>query len=247
MKTKFILALMPGLLLALAACEDKQDPENNGNNHQNEQETTPSFDGAKGTVGGHDWVNLGLPSGTLWATCNVGAEKPEEYGDYFAWGETSPKSNYEWGTYKYGADHDQLTKYCENSEFGKDGFTDSKTILEDSDDAATVNWGDNWRMPTVTEVRELFHNCTSVWTTQEGVHGRVFVGPNGNQIFLPAAGECSGGNHLNEEEYGYYWSSTLTDYGTSFHASGLSFFSNTPARVDSERCKGFPVRPVVKR
>ena len=126
----------------------------------------------------HEYVDLGLPSGLLWATCNVGAETPEEYGDYFAWGETTPKDNYSWGTYQYG-DGSTITKYT-----GSDGLT---TLLPE-DDAATANWGNDWRMPTHDEWVELYQNTTMTWTQQNGVNGRLFTADNGNSLFLPAAG-----------------------------------------------------------
>ena len=126
----------------------------------------------------HEYVDLGLPSGTLWATCNVGANAPEEYGDYFAWGETAPKDVYNWSTYQY-YDGSNLAKYT-----GSDGLT---TLLPE-DDAATTNWGNEWRMPTKEEWQELLDNTTNKWTTQNGVNGRLFTGSNGNSLFLPAVG-----------------------------------------------------------
>ena len=131
---------------------------------------------------GYEYVDLGLPSGLKWATCNVGAEKPEDFGDYFAWGETTPKKQYDWRTYKYCKGTDRtLTKYsdCNN------GFID-KTVLDSESDAATVNWGGLWRMPTDVELTELREQCTWTWTIQNGVNGYNVTGPNGNSIFLPA-------------------------------------------------------------
>ena len=146
---------------------------------------------------GHDYVDLGLPSGTLWATMNIGATKPEEYGDYFAWGETEPKDIYAWSTYKYGNVYNALTKYCNNSSYGKDGFTDSLTELELADDAARVNWGGEWRMPTSGQVQELIDNTTSAWTNNynnTGVSGMTFTSKtNGNTMFVPAAGTKDAG------------------------------------------------------
>lgn len=153
----------------------------------------------------HDYVDLGLPSGTLWATCNVGAYTPEGYGDYFAWGETRPKSSYEWGTYKYcKGDQDKLTKYCTDSDYGYNGFTDNLTQLQPSDDAATANWGDEWCMPTKEQWEELFQNTTETWTTRKGVEGRLFTASNGESLFFPAT--RSGGE---VGSYGGYWSSSL--------------------------------------
>ena len=198
-----------------------------------------------GSIAGHDWVDLGLPSGTKWATCNVGANNPKEYGDYFAWGETSTKDTYNWSTYRYcNGDYNTLTKYCNNAEYGNNGFTDALTTLEASDDAATANWGAGWRMPTHSEMQELYDNCTHEWTTQNGVNGEKFTGSNGNSIFLPAAG-----NRYNDElygavSYGYYWSSSL---GTSYpcRARRLDFGSDEcGADDDFNRFGGFSVRPV---
>ena len=124
----------------------------------------------------HEYVDLGLPSGLLWATCNVGANAPEEYGDYFAWGEIVPKDVYNWSTYQY-YDGSNLAKYT-----GSDGLT---TLLP-GDDAATTNWSNGWRMPTKEEWQELLDNTTNKWTTQNGVNGRLFTGSNGNSLFLPA-------------------------------------------------------------
>ena len=162
----------------------------------------------------HNWVDLGLPSGLLWTTRNVGASSPEDYGDYFAWAETQPKSYYDWSTYTYTCgDWDDVTKYCNDSYFGCNGYTDNLTILQAGDDAATANWGSGWRTPTTGEWEELLSHCTSVWTTQNGVYGRRFTGPNGNTLFLPAAGYRWCGNLYIAGSVGYYWSSSLnTDY-----------------------------------
>lgn len=141
-----------------------------------------------------EWVDLGLPSGLLWATCNVGASFVEDYGDYFAWAETQPKDDYTWSNYIYCCHGNSLslTKYCNHVGYGCDGYMDTLTILEPGDDAATANWGNGWRTPTKAEWQELFDNCSSVWTTQNGVNGRLYTGPNGNTLFLPAAGSDHG-------------------------------------------------------
>ena len=155
-----------------------------------------------------DWVDLGLPSGLLWATRNVGATSPEDYGDYFAWGETSPKEVYNWDTYRYcNGDYDQLTKYCSKSSFGYNGFTDNLTILQPGDDAATANYGG--RTPTKEEWQELLNNTTVSWTTLNGVNGRLFTASNGNSLFLPAAGYRWVSSLYDAGSDGDYWSSSL--------------------------------------
>ena len=187
-------------------------------------------------------VDLGLS--VKWATCNVGATKPEDYGDYFAWGETTPKKQYDWTTYKYcKGTNKTMTKYCNNSSYGNNGFTDNKTVLDPEDDAATVNWGGSWRMPTDAEMTELREKCTWTWTTQNGVNGYKVVGPNGNSIFLPAAGYM-GISSLNDAgSGGYYWSSSLyTSYPSG--AYGVGFSSSRVIRFDINRCLGQSVRPV---
>ena len=158
-----------------------------------------------GNANGHAYVDLGLPSGLLWATCNVGADMPEAYGDYFAWGETQPKSVYNWNTYQYYEGID-VTKYT-----GSDGLT---TLLPE-DDAATTNWGGDWRMPTKAQWQELLVNTTNVWTTQNGVYGRKFTASNGNSLFLPAAGYRTGSSLYNDGELGHYWSSSLLNSPSS--------------------------------
>ncbi len=158
----------------------------------------------------HEYVDLGLPSGTLWATCNVGADSPEGYGDYFAWGETEPKDYYDWSTYKWcNGSNNTMTKYCASSNYGADGFTDGKRELDPEDDAAYVNWGPQWRMPTREQQTELRINCTWTWTTQNGVNGSLVTGPNGNSIFLPAAGYRWDEDLEEAGFWGNYWPRTL--------------------------------------
>ena len=200
-------------------------------------------------VNGHEWVDLGLPSGTLWATCNVGAGVPEDYGDYFAWGETQPQASnaYSWISYIYTnyADgfNNKLTKYCNNASCGNNGFTDTLTVLMPEDDAATANWGNGWRMPTYTELRELKDNCAFTWTTQNGVNGSLFTASNGNSLFLPAVGYRSFGSLHCCGDRGYYWSSSL--YTDSPLAAWEFFFNYISSTMnDGDRMFGFSVRPV---
>ena len=190
------------------------------------------------------YVDLGLPSGTLWATCNVGANSPEEYGDYFAWGEIHPKNVYDWSTYKYcNGGWDKLTKYCDDSEFGNNGFTDNLTTLLPSDDAATANWGSDWCMPSDDQWEELLDNTTNVWTTQNGVNGRLFTGNNGNSLFLPAAGYRWDVGLYYVGSGGYYWSSSL-DTGSPYFAWDFYFYSKYYDMYCSFRDNGQSVRAV---
>ena len=153
----------------------------------------------------HEWVDLGLPSGTLWATCNVGADSPEDYGDYFAWGETEPKDVYYWENYKWCDTSDYtMTKYCKDSE---NGTVDRKTRLEPEDDAAYVNWGPSWRMPTLVQIKELIDECT--WTLQDDQCSYLVIGPNGNTMFLPAPGYILDDLIYYEGSYGCFWSCEL--------------------------------------
>ena len=190
----------------------------------------------------HEWVDLGLPSGTLWATCNVGAESPEDYGDYFAWGETEPKEVYNWSTYKWcNGSKNTLTKYCTRKSYGYNSFVDNKTELDPEDDAAHVNWGENWRMPTKEQQDELRENCTWTWMTQNGVNGCLVTGPNGNTLFLPAAGYRYDGSLGNDD--GNYWSHTLYSSYT-YSAFSLYFTSEDVNWHFDSRYYGFTVRAV---
>ena len=154
-----------------------------------------------------DAVDLGLPSGTLWADRNVGADSPEAYGDYFAWGETEPKSTYNWSTYKWcQGSNNTMTKYCTDSFYGT---VDNKTVLDLEDDAAYVNMGADWRMPTYDELNELRNNCTWTWTSKKGTKGYKVTGPNGKSIFLPAAGYRNDSGLYRAGSDGSYWSTSL--------------------------------------
>ena len=197
-----------------------------------------------GDANGHEYVDLGLPSGTLWATCNVGASKPEGYGNYYAWGETKTKTTYNWDTYKYAnGNYDKLTKYCNKSNYGNNGFTDNLTTLQAGDDPATANWGSGWRTPSKDQWEELKSNTTNQWTTKNGVKGRLFTSKkNGQMLFLPAAGyriESSlyGGGR------GYYRSSSLSTDGP-YYAWSLHFNSGNCNMDYYDRSDGHSVRPV---
>ena len=195
---------------------------------------------------GHEYVDLGLPSGTLWATCNIGATKPEEYGDYFAWGETKPKSIYDWTTYKFvNGDFDKLTKYCNESDWGNNGFTDNLTSLESGDDAATANWGSDWCMPTKEQWKELLENTTAEWTMQNGVKGRLFTSKkNGKSLFLPAAGYRWDGDLNLVGSGGYYWSSSLLTGGPGYAWYFYFYSDRYSSMYDDYRSGGLSVRAV---
>lgn len=188
------------------------------------------------------YVDLGLPSGLLWATMNVGASSPEGYGDYFAWGETEPKDVYDWSTYKWcNGSYTSLTKYNTSSSYGT---VDNKTTLELSDDAAYKNWGGAWRMPTDAEWTELREQCTWTWTSQNGVNGyKVTSKSNGNSIFLPAAGYRDGSSLHYAGSYGHYWSSSL-DTDSPNTAWNVLFNYADVNRSNNSRYYGHSVRPV---
>ncbi len=190
-------------------------------------------------------VDLGLSSGIKWASCNIGAEKPEDYGNYYAWGEVLPKENYSWSTYKYTNGSDStLTKYCSNASYGNNDFTDNKTTLDLEDDAAYMNWGGNWRMPTSVDVDELLDNCTWTWTTQNDVNGyRVTSKTNSNSIFLPAAGYRNETSFYYVGSYGHYSSSSLNESDPDYEWC-LGFYSSDTYRGNLRRDCGFTVRPV---
>ena len=184
-------------------------------------------------------VDLGLS--VKWANMNVGAISPEDYGDYFAWGETEPKSNYAVTTYKLSnGTWNTLTKYNFNSSYGT---VDNKIVLDPEDDAAHVNWGGSWRMPTDAEWTELRTKCTWTWTTENGLNGRRVTGPNGKSIFLPAAGDRDGTDLEYAGFYGSYWSSSLYT-GDPVLACLVYFSSGNVGRSYFTRYYGRSVRPV---
>ena len=174
---------------------------------------------------GHEYVDLGLS--VKWATCNVGASKPEEYGYYFAWGETSTKEEYtEENSLTYGK---KMSDIAGNAQY----------------DAARANWGGNWRLPTKAERNELTDKCTWKWTTQNGVKGYKVTGPNGNSIFLPAAGYRNGSSLYRAGSYGNYWSSTPYERYSN-GAYYLNFSSVHLGKIIVYRDNGQSVRPVLE-
>lgn len=207
--------------------------------------------GNAGNMGGDavpdGWVDLGLPSGLLWAKCNIGATTPEDYGNYYSWGETTTKDLFTWSTYRYcTVDSDgnlqTLTKYNTNSYYGS---VDNLITLQAMDDAATAALGNGARTPTAEEWRELINNTTVEWITMNGINGRMFTGTNGNTIFLPAAGGRLGSGLYPAGRYGVYWSSSL--YDEYFPAKAWYFyFSSSNQLMDyyGYRSGGQSVRPV---
>lgn len=179
-------------------------------------------------------VDLELPSGIKWASYNIGAAKPEDFGSYYAWGETEEKDEYTWNSYLHcdgssSSCHDIGTNIC-NSQY----------------DVAHAKWGGKWRLPTSEEFQELLDNCTREWTTLNGVNGRMFTSKtNGKSIFLPAAGDRWGTKEGSQGVYGYYWSGSLSTY-SSGNAYRLNFNSGTEYTGDNFRYRGFTIRPVTE-
>ncbi len=204
-----------------------------------------------GSDGVYDYVDLGLPSGTLWATCNIGATSPEDYGDYFAWGETTGyndgKTDFNWSTYKWcEGSSSTMTKYCFDSSYGYNGFTDVKTELDQEDDAAYANWGPAWRMPSNEQFEELINSQYTIttWTTQNGVNGyRITSKSYRNSIFLPAAGYRDNSSLYGADWFGDYWSRTLSEDYPGY-ASGLYFKTDNISTSYNYRYNGQSVRPV---
>ena len=208
-RTINIFAFIAIMVLAIASCKS-EDPYN-----------------------GHEYVDLGLS--VKWATCNVGAQNPEDYGEYFAWGEIRPKTIYTWTGYRFRTSGDaphniKLSKYYS----GELMNNHKKTVLDLADDVANVKWGGNWRMPTKEEIEELNWNCDWVWTTQNGIKGVKITskveGYTDRSIFIPAAGYRSDSRQLFAGVSGECWSSTSTNQNTS--AYNL-FFNSVGSSLDN--------------
>ena len=177
-------------------------------------------------------IDLGLPSGTKWACCNVDASTPEQYGGYYAWGEKETKNVYSWETYDYYSNDD-----ANHLDIGTD-------IAGTIYDVATEKWGTVWSIPSVEQCREFVNNTTSEWVSQNNVFGRKFVGSNGGYVFIPAAGRYIDDKLKSSGDYGYYWSSTLGDNGLenarvlNFNSEEIHIYRN------AYRYHGRTVRPV---
>ena len=192
-------------------------------------------------------IDLGLPSGTLWACCNVGASTPEGYGNYYAWGETSPKSYYGPSTYQFAVQNDNGFWYDDATRKHYSYTNIGSDIAGTGYDAATANWGSPWHMPTKAQCDELSTYCSSAWTTQNGANGRKFTGQNGVTIFLPAAGSHGGSGLNGAGSVGHYWSSTNFDLYQNFqdYAWGINFSSSGVETWSCGNCYyGHAVRPV---
>lgn len=250
-------------LLSLVSCEDKDDAITNDANSivdasddENEWQNCQQVNLSVGNTNGYEYVDLGLPSGNLWATMNIGADKIEAYGDLYSWGETSTKNNYGKVCYSFYKKDEPVvddihgyTKYIPKdkaSEYGYGGFFDNKTTLDLTDDVAHVKLGGSWRMPTACDFDELLENCDKVWCTYQGVNGYKFTAKNGKWLFLPAAG-CSYGSYdyyLNYEGVsGYYCSSSLNSHNPPY-TSSLYFSSGCIYVDDLSRYYGCSVRAV---
>ena len=196
--------------------------------------------GGGSSGGSEEVVDLGLPSGLKWRSMNVGASKPEEYGNYYAWAETSPKSNYASSNYKYPSTNygDGIIVYAKYDTTPVQG--DGKTVLEAEDDAATANLGNGWRTPTFKEFKELRENCTWTWKTQNGVNGMLVTGPNGKSIFLPGGGWYTNTTLTGKTTYGSYWTAS----GSGGNAHAVDFANGYVDKAYLARPDGRSVRPV---
>lgn len=228
MKKVFVISLFVALF-SVAGCNKNEDVEDE-----------------PGKINGHAYVDLHLPSGTLWASCNVGANSPEEYGDYLAWGETESKSMYWWDTYKYSKEvvwnEPRLTKYCFNTSYGYSGFRDYLARLQSEDDAATVNWGQKWKTPTMDQWQELIDFTTHKRKVRNGVVGYEFVS-DGDTLFLPMAGWLFYDSCVEVDTIGCYWEYSLGNQDPCY-AQTVTFGHFNYGIQERFRCFGLPVRPV---
>ena len=184
-----------------------------------------AFASCKNEINGHEYVDLGLPGGLKWATCNIGADTPESFGNYYAWGEIKTKPEYL--GYNWKTNNVYMRDVSGNPNY----------------DAATANWGSTWRMPTKAEMEELVNNCTFTWTTQSGVYGMIVTGPNGNSIFLPAAGGYRGSSLYFTDMFGLYFSSTPYE-GYRLDAYYLYLERDVSNVSHNCRYEGYTIRPV---
>ena len=245
----FLSAIVLVSLFSLFSCDEVEKILDDVNNKPAASDSIPAADSVGIT---YEYVDLGLS--VNWATFNVGATKPEEYGDYYAWGETDTKTDYSWYTYKWcNGSEISLTKYCNDTVYGNDGFTDTKTTLDVEDDVAYVKWGDSWRMPTKVEMDELYNNCTWKWYDRgnsefNGVPGYKVTsnieGYTNRFVFLPAAGSRYD-TTLGSVGSGYYWSSSLGSYAMNAYYLNFDYsYVNWRLINNDSRSVGYAVRPV---
>lgn len=194
----------------------------------------------KRVINGHEYADLGLPSGTLWATQNMGANAPDEYGDYYAWGEVEPKSSFWWSNYMHCDGTDKtLNRYNTDSNYG---LVDNIRSLEEEDDVAHIKWGGSWHIPSLEQVTELKSKCT--WELDVANNTYKVVGPNGNYIIIPTTGYIKGTSHLRQGSAGYYWTSTLGD-GRPYNAECMLWEQSSFGMAFLRNC-GLTIRPVAK-
>lgn len=213
----------------------------NGDGAVNVSDVTALVDYILGkyVINGHAFVDLGLPSGTLWANQNMAADAPEEIGGYYAWGELDPKSDYTWSTYTMcNGIYDDLKWYNTDPDYG---VVDGETELKEKDDVAHVQWGGLWQMPTKAQAQELKDLCT--WSLDSARRGYVLTGPNGNTIFLPLSGYRDGEGYFNRTKSAYFWTSALSS--TYPYNAYCLVFENSAFEKNILRCYGLPIRPVV--
>ncbi len=200
----------------------------------NRQQSNVKVSDPDGYISNHGYVDLGLPSGLKWATCNIGASSPSDYGNYYAWGETTTKSSF--------TEANSLTYGKNESALRSPGIIDSAGNLTLSHDAARANWGGSWRMPTEAECKELNDKCTWTWASQGGHNGYKVTGPNGKSIFLPATGSRNGSSLYDAGKRGYFWSASM-DIG-AVRTYSLLFYSGDHGVDWYYRSYGCSVRAV---
>lgn len=249
LQASLLIAMMP--FVSCGDDEDENESDNTPGNEQNNPGKDNNNNSSLNDTDSHEYVDLGLPSGTLWATYNIGATKPEEFGDYFAWGETEAKNLYDWDTYKLASVElnedwkEEIDDYFDRwtVSFSKYNLIDNLSTLDQTDDVATAKWGNEWRMPTIEELNELISICKHSRTVVNGVVCDKFTASNGNSIFLPSAGDYFLSEPYAVNESGCYWSSSL-DIQNNHYAQYLFLFEDEQGCGEYGRCDGFPVRAV---
>lgn len=234
---KIVLVILAVGVMMMVGCKKTEEGDKPSGNDVTPADTVSPGGGQDDPV---EWIDLGLPSGLLWAKCNIGTTLPEGYGDCFAWGETETKNSYSSSTYHWSTES-TITKYNTSEEYGT---VDNLTTLEAEDDVATVVLGGSARMPTYDDWVELRSNTDGgVWTELNGINGWKFTAANGQSLFLPAAGSIGIGSRELAGRYGYYWSSSLHIDNPS-RARYFYFYSGGSDLSNCYRFCGYPVRAV---